>query len=82
MKVIDFKSENVLFIREKDIKRYFIELNEQLAEMGSELKTLRTFKAKSLTRFEKKTNFEPIVQVAKEKYVPLSCLHENFYNRR
>jgi len=74
MKIIDFKPEDVFFIKEPDLKKYFTELNELIVEFGTSVETLRTFKAKSLTPYEEKTNYEPIVQIGKEKFVPLSSL--------
>ncbi|MFC1517830.1 hypothetical protein ACFL5G_04645 [Candidatus Margulisiibacteriota bacterium] len=70
-KIISFKKRDIFNLTKDNLQKYFMELEPTYVHDGPTVKQLRTFKAKSLTPYEEQTHFAPIVEIGKDKYLPL-----------
>ncbi|MBU0580298.1 MAG: hypothetical protein KKA19_03885 [Candidatus Margulisbacteria bacterium] len=70
-KIISFSKKDIFNLTKENMQKYFMELDPLYIQDGPKVKKLRTFKAKSLTPYEEKTHFTPIVQIGENKYISI-----------
>lgn len=71
LKIISFGKEEILKVTKENLKKYFTELEPTYVQDGPKVKRLRTFVAKSFTEYQEKTDFSPVVEVGKDKYITI-----------
>jgi hypothetical protein len=75
-KKVSYKKKEIINLTKQSLQKYFIELEPLYFQDGAKVKQARTFQAKSLTPFEEQTNYSPIVEIARNKYITIDKMRE------